>query len=122
MSRNLVPLHERRLTMPDVRRASAQTRSVVRLATDIDTVRAEALFASDVQPASAPDRAEAIAAIDRTMRRYGGEHGCVDRLAREYGEHPEAAAERMRWAIEVVHTLFTPDLSGQLARSAAPRR
>jgi hypothetical protein len=29
--------------------------------------------------------------------RHLGIRGCVRRMAQEFGDHPEAAAERMRW-------------------------
>ena len=42
----------------------------------------------------APDiAAEAITA---TVRRFGAE-GCTSRAAQEFGDHPVAATERMRW-------------------------
>jgi hypothetical protein len=31
-----------------------------------------------------------------TVRRFGID-GCVSRMAQEFGDHPDAAAERMRW-------------------------
>jgi hypothetical protein len=36
-------------------------------------------------------------AINRTGRRHSVA-GCVGRMAQEFGDHPDAAAERMRWA------------------------
>jgi hypothetical protein len=30
-----------------------------------------------------------------------GIHGCVSRMAEEFGDHPDAAAERMRWICQV---------------------
>jgi len=30
------------------------------------------------------------------MRQFGAE-GCTSRMAQEFGDHPEAAAARMRW-------------------------
>jgi len=35
-------------------------------------------------------------AISRTVRRLGT-RGCAGRMAQEFGDHPQAAAERMRW-------------------------
>jgi len=35
-------------------------------------------------------------AISATMRQFGAE-GCTSRMAQEFGDHPEAAAARMRW-------------------------
>jgi hypothetical protein len=35
-------------------------------------------------------------AIRATVARFGA-GGCATRMAQEFGDHPEAAAERMRW-------------------------
>jgi hypothetical protein len=41
--------------------------------------------------------AESVAAaISRAVRRFGT-HGCVSRMAQEFCDHSQAAAERMRW-------------------------
>ena len=37
-----------------------------------------------------------VEAISATMRQFGAE-GCTSRMAQEFGDHPEAAAARMRW-------------------------
>src|SRR5262249_20850178 len=56
----------------------------------------EALFASTLQPSDALT-AEAVAdAIGRTVRQLGPA-GCASRMAQEFGDHPEAASDRMRW-------------------------
>jgi hypothetical protein len=39
------------------------------------------------------------------VRAYGG-LGCVQRVAQEFGDHPEAAVNRMRWARAVAGELF----------------
>lgn len=57
----------------------------------------EALFVSELQPSDAPTAEMMAAAIDRTVQRYGT-GGCAARMAQEFGDHPDAAAERMRWA------------------------
>jgi hypothetical protein len=31
-----------------------------------------------------------------------GTRGCAGRMAQEFGDHPEAAAERMRWIRQLV--------------------
>jgi hypothetical protein len=59
--------------------------------------RCLALFASGLQPSDAPTADAAAQAIDRAIRRLGV-HGCVARMAQEFGDHPDAAATRMRWA------------------------
>jgi hypothetical protein len=42
----------------------------------------------------------AAEAITATVRRLGV-HGCVSRMAHEFGDHPDAAAERMRWICQL---------------------
>jgi hypothetical protein len=60
------------------------------------SARRAALFASGLQRSDAPTVAMAAEAIAATVRRFGV-HGCVSRMAHEFGDHPDAAAERMRW-------------------------
>ena len=59
---------------------------------------AEALFTSDLQPSERPD-AQAVAAAVTAMLLCYGSDGCADEVATEFGDHPEAAARRMLWAI-----------------------
>ncbi|GAA1499440.1 hypothetical protein GCM10009827_001050 [Dactylosporangium maewongense] len=66
---------------------------------------AEAVFASDLQPSRPVTVAEAWAAVTVAVTRHGAQ-GCVDVLAREYGERPETAAPRMRFARELAATLM----------------
>jgi hypothetical protein len=61
---------------------------------------AEALFASPLQPSEYPDVPTVRIAIGRTLRRIGAT-GCVEVMAVEFGEHPEVAAPRMRWALDL---------------------
>jgi hypothetical protein len=64
----------------------------------------EALFASSLQPSDAPT-AEAVAtAIGRTVRQLGP-LGCASHVAQEFGDHPEAACERMRWVRELASSM-----------------
>jgi hypothetical protein len=62
------------------------------------TVLAEALFASHLQPSEVPSLAQVSAAVGDCLRRLGVD-GCATAVAREYGEHPETAVRRMRWAL-----------------------
>ncbi len=66
--------------------------------------RAEALFTSSLQPSDRPTPHQIRAAIVASIRSHRGIRGCAAILAAEYGEHPEAAAGRMRWALTVVAT------------------
>jgi len=60
------------------------------------TLAADGLFASTLQRSDAPGADIVVEAISATMRQFGAE-GCTSRMAQEFGDHPEAAAARMRW-------------------------
>ena len=66
---------------------------------------ADALFASVLQRSDNPSAGQVRKAIAAAMRAYGGS-GCVQRVAQEFGDHPEAAVNRMRWARAVADELF----------------
>jgi hypothetical protein len=83
----------------------------------IATARAEALFASSLLTGSRPNRAEATHAITTAVRRHGGVRGCATEMAGTYGDRPELAARRMRWARQVVYALF--DAEAPLGRATA---
>jgi hypothetical protein len=68
--------------------------------------RAEALFVSDLSTESHPTSAEVTATIRGAVRAHGGSRGCATILAGDYGEHPETAASRMRWALGIVHAVY----------------
>jgi hypothetical protein len=72
----------------------------------LTAARAEALFTSDLATDSRPGRAEVADAIRRAVRHHGGAHGCAVEVAGEYGEHPETAAPRMRWALSTVEAFY----------------
>jgi hypothetical protein len=63
----------------------------------ISTVRADALFASVLQRSDEPSAAQVDQAIAAAVRAFGT-RGCAARVAQAYGEHPETAVARMRWA------------------------
>jgi hypothetical protein len=63
----------------------------------VSDARCLALFASGLQPSDAPAPETVARAIHRTIRRLGV-RGCVAWMAQEFGDHPDAAAARMRWA------------------------
>lgn len=63
-------------------------------------VDAEALFVSPLQPSDRPTPDQVRAAISTVLVTCGGAAGCALRLAAEFGEHPEIAVARMRWALE----------------------
>jgi hypothetical protein len=58
--------------------------------------RREALFASALQPSDTPTAGLIAAAISSAVHRFGP-RGCTELMAQEFGDHPDAAARRMRW-------------------------
>ena len=67
----------------------------------------EALFASGLQPSDAPTAQMAAAAINRTLHQLGV-RGCAGRMAQEFGDHPDAAARRMRWVRGLTEVAMAP--------------
>jgi hypothetical protein len=68
--------------------------------------RAAALFASDLSVADRPTRAMVQIAIRHALRTQGGVRGCAANVAAGYGDYPELAARRMRWARHIVDDLY----------------
>jgi len=66
--------------------------------------RCAALFASGLQPSDAPTGDAAAKAVQRTVRQFGV-GGCEGRMAQEFGDHPEAAMDRMRWVRQLVRDM-----------------
>ena len=79
----------------------------------ISTGRANALFASALQRSDQPSTEQVYQAIVAAVRAYGSQ-GCAARVAQAYGDHPETALLRMRWARAVVN-----DASGNARPQAA---
>jgi len=69
--------------------------------TRLNEARCEALFASSLQPSDAPTAGMVTAAATRAVRQFGA-GGCAGRMAQEFGDHPDAAARRMRWVRQLV--------------------
>ena len=61
------------------------------------TIRADALFASPLQRSDEPTPAQVHQAIAAALATFGIQ-GCAARVAQAYGDHPETAVPRMRWA------------------------
>ena len=70
------------------------------------TCAADALFVSALQRSDAPSTGQVRQAIDAAVAAFGC-LGCVQRVAQEFGDHPETAAVRMRWARAVAHAVFS---------------
>jgi hypothetical protein len=70
-----------------------------------NAVCADALFVSVLQRSDNPDASQVRKAIATAVRAYGG-RGCTQRVAQEFGDHPESAVARMRWARAVAREVF----------------
>jgi len=71
----------------------------------ISTARADALFASVLQRSDEPSAAQVNQAVAGAIAAFGV-RGCAARVAQAYGEHPETATLRMRWARAAVTSAF----------------
>ncbi|MCY1138973.1 hypothetical protein OWR29_13270 [Actinoplanes sp. Pm04-4] len=73
--------------------------------TVLDSLRSEALFVSTLQSSQRPTpeviREAVTAMVDRL-----GEARCAELVAQEFGEHPDCALGRMRWAKTAVRSAF----------------
>jgi hypothetical protein len=78
-----------------------------------ESVRAEALFVSSLQASDLPTVDDVRRAVAASLREYRI-RGCAARVAGEFGDHPETAVRRMRWALDVVRNAYPVP--------AAPRR
>lgn len=71
----------------------------------VNDVRCEALFASPLQPSEVLTGEAVSEAIGQAIRQLGS-RGCAAKMAQEFGDHPEPAAARMRWARQLVRDLL----------------
>jgi hypothetical protein len=84
----------------------------------------DALFVSALQCSDVPNAGQVRRAIDAAVRSFGAS-GCAARVAQEFGDHPDTAVVRMRWARAAARSAFadlvpTPRRSPEsIARAAA---
>ena len=87
----------------------------------ISAIGADALFVSALQRGDHPGATEVRQAIAAAVQAFG-RRGCVERVAQEFGDHPETAVMRMRWARQVAGTAFgEPGPASAGARTFARR-
>jgi hypothetical protein len=91
-------------------------RSAVPYDLGISAVRADALFASVLQRSDEPSAGRVRQAIAATIAARSGS-GCAALVAQAFGEHPETAITRMRWARTTVADVFGA-ARPELARAA----
>jgi hypothetical protein len=68
-------------------------------------VRSEALFVSALQRSDNPGVEQVQQAVAKAVRDYGS-RGCAARVAQEFGDHPDTAVVRMRWACQLVDEAY----------------
>ena len=76
----------------------------------IGAFRADAVFASWLQRGDEPSAGQVRQAVAAAMRAFGYS-GCAERVAQEFGDHPETAVIRMRWARAVAREAFADSAS-----------
>jgi len=69
---------------------------------------ATALFASRLQPSDQPTLAQVKTVVCDSLRSNGGVRGCAAVCATEYGDHPDTARVRMRWALALIEQIRRP--------------
>jgi len=67
--------------------------------------QADAIFASGLQRGDKPSAGQIRQAIAAAIRALGY-LGCAERVAQEFGDHPDTAVIRMRWARSVAGEAF----------------
>ncbi|MFC7546973.1 hypothetical protein [Plantactinospora sp. GCM10030261] len=83
----------------------------------VTCARAEALFVSAVQPSERPTAYQVRRAVAHSLLRHRLA-GCAALVAQEYGDHPGAALDRMRWAVAAVRNAYP---ASRVAAAPAPR-
>jgi hypothetical protein len=71
----------------------------------ISAVRADALFVSTLQRSDGPTARQVRQAVATAVRAFG-RRGCAERVAQEFGDHPETAGPRMHWARRMTGEAF----------------
>jgi hypothetical protein len=85
----------------------------------ISAIRADALFVSALQCGDHPSAWEVQQAVAAAVKAWGP-RGCTGRVAQEFGDHPETAVTRMRWARQVTGKAFgEPEPASARARTFA---
>ena len=67
---------------------------------------ADALFVSALQRSDEPSAAQIRQAIAAAIGALGC-FGCAERVAQEFGDHPETTTARMRWARTLTDRAFS---------------
>ena len=83
----------------------------------MSAARADALFVSALQRSEEVSTGQVRQAVATAVRAFGS-RGCAERVAQEFGDHPDTAVARMRWARTVAAETFGG--SGPVPAQAPP--
>jgi hypothetical protein len=86
-----------------------------------ETVWAQALFVSPLQPSGSHSPAQVRRDIAMTLGRLGV-IGCAAHVAREYGDHPDTAVARMSWALATIDAVYKPSQRSKGPATASSSR
>jgi hypothetical protein len=84
----------------------------------VSAARADALFVSALQRSEELSTGQVRQAVASAVRAFGS-RGCAERVAQEFGDHPDTAVARMRWARTVAAETFGGSGPGR-ARAPQP--
>ena len=87
----------------------------------ISVIRADALFVSALQRGDHPGARQVRQAVAAAVGAFGP-RGCAGRVAQEFGDHPETAVTRMRWARQVAGQAFGEPGQAPACARTLPRR
>jgi hypothetical protein len=76
----------------------------------VGALQADAIFESGLQRGDAPSAGQARQAAAAAIQAFGYT-GCAERVAQDFGDHPETAVLRMRWARAVAGEAFADSAS-----------
>jgi hypothetical protein len=88
------------------------------MSTEIEAIRAEALFVSTLQSSELPADDRVRATVASSLRRFGIS-GCAAQVASEFGDHPETAVVRMVWALATIRSAYRGRAAQPMAQSMA---
>ena len=84
----------------------------------VGALQSDAIFASGLQSGDEPSAGQVRQAVAMTTQAFGYT-GCAGRVAQEFGDHPETAVIRMRWARSVAREVFADSASAPGPRADA---
>jgi hypothetical protein len=96
---------ERRVRRPHRRGCPGRKPLPVMTYLGIGAFWADAVFVSGLQRCHEPSAGQVRQAVAAAIRAFGCS-GCAGRVAQEFGDHPETAVIRMRWARAVAREAF----------------